>query len=351
MRLEIIKPFDAHAHLRSGSVLRAVLPLAARQFARVVAMPNLAPPLTSAAMVRAYRDEILLACREKHLTVEPVMSLYLTDNTSPGDLETGFREGIIRLAKLYPAGATTNSDSGVTSLKKIFPVLDKMQRLGIVLSVHGEVNDPDVDVFDREAVFIDRVLAPLRRDFPALKIVFEHLTTRKAVEFVLGEGGKGTTGATITAHHLRITRNDMLSGGLKPHYYCMPVAKTESDRQALIKAAVSGNPAFFAGTDSAPHPRTAKECASGAAGCFTHADALALYAQTFDEAGALNMLESFASLNGPTFYGLAMADNPVTLERSGLPQEEIKPILTSDGAEIVPFRDKKPVYWRLMERP
>lgn len=349
MLLTIPRPFDGHVHLRNGSLLRAVLPFTARQFGRAIVMPNLIPPVVTTAMATAYLDEIRAVPLTGNRGFEPLLALYLTDNTDPDDMEEGFRKGVLKVAKLYPAGATTNSDSGVTSIEKIYPVLERLERLGKPLSVHGEVNDPDVDIFDREAVFIDRVLIPLRRTFPGLKIVFEHLSCRKAADYVAAESGSGLLAATITAHHLRISRNDLLLGGLHPHQYCMPIVKKDSDRQALIKAAISGNPAFFAGTDSAPHPRTAKEQASGASGCFTHMNAVPLYAQVFTNANALDKLASFVSCHGPAFYGLVPETTTITLEQTNQPSDDLKPILTSDGAEIIPFRDNAPVSWRIAE--
>jgi dihydroorotase len=348
MTLTIPRPFDGHAHLRDGATLRAVLPYTARQFGRAIAMPNLIPPVTTTALAKAYRDEIrAVSCTLKR-GFEPFMALYLTDNTDPQDLEWGFREGVLTVAKLYPAGATTNSASGVTAINKIYPVLERLERLGKPLSIHGEVNDPDVDIFDREAVFIDRVLIPLRRDFPALRIVFEHLSCREAVDYVNAESARGNLAATITAHHLRVSRDDLLLGGLHPHLYCMPIVKKDSDRQALIKAATSRNPAFFAGTDSAPHPRTAKEGAQGASGCFTHVNAVGLYAQVFEGANALENIASFVSRHGPAFYGLPPETAEITLERMSEPLNDLKPILTGDGAEIVPFRDNAQVMWRVV---
>ncbi len=348
MRLTLKKPFDGHAHLRDGDVLKAVLPHAALNFCGAVVMPNLKPPVTTTAMAMAYRDEIIAAL-PPGMDFTPFMTVYLTDHTFPSDLGQGFKDGVLAAAKLYPANATTNSELGVTDIQALAPVLEKMQAIGMPLSVHGEVADDNVDVFDREIAFIDRVLTPLRRHFPSLKIVFEHITTRQAVDYVLAEGQSGALAATITAHHLRITRSDMLKNGLRPHFYCMPVAKREADRQALIAAATSGGTMFFLGTDSAPHPRAAKETAAGSSGCFTHINALALYAQVFADAGALDRLEAFASLNGPAFYGITTADSTLTLEQSpSSPLTPLKPILTASNAEIVPFQDDKPLHWRLV---
>ncbi len=350
MRLTLAKPFDAHLHVRSGALMKAVLPFTARAFGAAVIMPNLKPPVATTAMAKAYRDEICTAL-PAGTDFTPLMTLYLTDHAFPSDLGQGFKDGILAAAKLYPAGATTNSDLGVTDLQVLAPVFEKMQTIGMPLLIHGEVTDPSVDIFDREAVFIDRMLIPLRRHFPGLKIVFEHITTRRAVEYVLAEGENGMLAATITAHHLRINRNALFKDGLRPHYYCLPVAKREEHRLALIGAATSGGSMFFLGTDSAPHPRTAKESACGCAGVFTAVNALALYAQTFAEAGALDRLEAFASLNGPAFYGLSPSSLSVTLEQTNVPEDRIKPILTGEGEEIVPFHDDAPLLWRLSDMP
>jgi dihydroorotase len=276
------------------------------------------------------------------------MTLYLTDSTDADDLARGQAEGIVTAAKLYPAHATTNAEHGVTDVRKIAAVLERMQRIGMPLLVHGEVTDASVDVFDREAVFIERVLHPLRRDFPELKIVFEHITTKDAADYVAAEGGKGRLAATITPHHLLINRNAMFMGGVRPHYYCLPVAKRETHRLALIKAATSGAPMFFLGTDTAPHARSAKESACGCAGIFCAPRALELYAQVFDEAGTLSKLEDFASRNGPAFYGLPLNEGRITLEKLG-GETDIKPILTGDGQEIVSFVPLSPLRWRLGE--
>jgi len=350
MLITIPKPFDAHAHLRNGDLLKIVAPHIARQFAYAIVMPNLKPPVTTMTQAIAYRDEIRAAL-PKDTDFKPLMTLYLTDRTYPSEAGRSFKEGIVAAAKLYPANATTNAQEGVTDLQVIAPVLEKMQEIGMPLSIHGEIADPTVDIFDRENVFIDRVLIPLRRHFPDLKIIFEHITTKKAVDYVLAEGQDGLLAATITAHHLRINRSDMLHKGLRPHYYCMPVAKRESDRQALITAATSGGRMFFIGTDSAPHPRTAKESATGAAGCFTHINALALYAQAFADAKALDRLAAFASLNGPAFYGLPASTATIELEHTADPRPPLKPILTSDGAEIIPFQDDAPLFWRTVDKP
>jgi dihydroorotase len=310
-------------------------------------MPNLKPPVTTTAEAAAYRDRILAALPQG-MHFKPLMTLYLTDETNAEDVTRGFKEGILTAAKYYPAHATTNAEHGVTALKNIYPVLEVMQRLGMPLLVHGEVTDPEVDVFDREAVFIERALIPLRRDLPGLKIVFEHITTEEAAHYVTAEGPKGPLAATITAHHLMINRNAMFTGGLRPHYYCLPIAKRERHRLALIKAATaSTNQMFFLGTDTAPHTKTAKESACGCAGIFSAPQALALYAQVFDEAGKLDRLEAFASLNGPTFYGLPINEDTVTLEKALPAEADLKSILTVKGEQIIPFTPTSPLTWRM----
>lgn len=346
--LTIPRPDDWHVHLRDGDMLKAVLPYTARHFARAIVMPNLRPPVVTSAQVRAYRKEIL-AVLPKGLDFMPLMTLYLTDTTDAGDLIRGHQEGVITAAKLYPAHATTNADAGVTDIKRIYPVLERMQKIGMPLLVHGEVTDPDVDVFDREAVFIETILKPLRRAMPELKIVFEHITTKEAAAYITAEGKKGNLAATITPHHLLINRNAMFMGGLRPHYYCLPVAKREKHREALVKAATSGLSMFFLGTDTAPHERKAKESACGCAGIFSAPHALALYAQVFDEAGALSHFENFASRNGPAFYGLPVNKGLIKLEKVSSPAAEIKPILTGNGAEIIAFRSLTPINWRVAE--
>jgi dihydroorotase len=344
--LTIPRPDDWHVHLRDGAMLKAVLPFTARVFARAIVMPNLKPPVTTTARAKAYRDEILAAL-PKGASFTPLMTIYLTDATDADDLARGHKDGIITAAKYYPAGATTNSDQGVTSIKKIYPVLERMQKIGMPLLVHGEVTDLEVDVFDREAVFIDRILKPLRRDMPELKIVFEHITSCEAVDYVAAEGGKGKLAATITAHHLLINRNAMFAGGVHPHFYCLPVAKREKHRAALVKAATSGKAMFFLGTDSAPHTKAAKESACGCAGIFSAPHALALYAQAFDDAGQLPHLMDFASHFGPAFYGLPVNNDLITLEKIAISEGDIKPILTGNGGQIVPFIPLSPVLWRV----
>jgi dihydroorotase len=346
--LTIPRPDDWHVHLRDGDILQAVLPYTAGVFGRAIVMPNLKPPVTTAAQAQKYREEIKAALpRDSAFT--PLMTLYLTDQSSADDLAKGHAEGIVTAAKLYPANATTNSEQGVTDFRKISPVLERMQKIGMPLLVHGEVTDPAVDIFDREAVFIDKIMKPLRRSFPALKIVFEHITTEEAASYVAEEGKRGTLAATITPHHLHINRNAMFAGGIRPHYYCLPVAKREKHRQALIKAATSGGAMFFLGTDTAPHTRAAKESACGCAGIFCAPRALEMYAQAFEEAGRLGALGGFASRHGPAFYGLPVNKDMITLEKTPFREPEIKPILTGNGPQIVSFAPIEPLAWRLVK--
>src|SRR4051812_27876755 len=300
MQLTITRPDDWHLHVRDGAAMTSVVRHSAAQFARALIMPNLKPPIITAAMANAYRERIVAAV-PKAFGFQPVMSLYLTDNLPPSEIVRAKAAGVVAV-KLYPAGATTNSQMGVTDLRKSFHTLDMMQQEGMLLLLHGEVTDPQVDVFDREAVFIDRQLIPLRRDFPELKMVMEHMTTREAVQYVT-ESDRFMAG-TITAHHLLDNRNAIFTRGLRPHLYCLPVLKREVHRQALVQAATSGNPKFFLGTDSAPHPAALKEHASGCAGCYTALSAMELYAEAFEAAGALDQLEAFASFHGADFYGL-----------------------------------------------
>ena len=332
--LTIRKPDDWHVHLRDGETLQRVAPYTARQFARAIVMPNLMPPITTVEAARDYRKRILEATAPGFT---PLMTCYLTDRTDPDEVARGHSEGVWVAAKLYPAGATTNSDSGVTDIRNIYPVLARMEKIGMVLCVHGEVTDPDVDVFDREAVFIDRVLTRLVSDFPELKIVLEHITTADAVDFV----SSGRVAATITPQHLVINRNAIFAGGLRPHAYCLPVAKREEHRLAVRRAAVSGKANIFLGTDSAPHPRHAKESACGCAGIFNAPFALESYATVFEEEDALDRLEAFASINGALFYDLGVNEETVTLERwtVEVPQE-------IDG--IVPFHAGECLRWRLL---
>ncbi len=318
-KITIPVPDDWHLHLRDGDLLAAVLPATVRDFGRALVMPNLKPPVTTAAAAAAYRERIR-ALLQAGSGFEPLMSCYLTDHTNPDDLRAGRRDGVFVAAKLYPAGATTNADAGVTSLAKLHRVFETMQDIGLPLLVHGEVADPEVDVFDREAVFIDTLLAPLRRDFPALKLVLEHVTTREGVQFVCDAAGP--TAATLTPHHLAINRNAMFERGIRPHMYCLPVAKREVHRRALRAAAVSGNPRFFLGTDSAPHLRVLKEHDCGCAGVYNAPTALACYAQVFDEEHRLERLADFASRFGAAFYGLPVNSRALTLERVASAHDE-----------------------------
>jgi len=335
--LTIRRPDDWHVHLRDGEMLKAVAPYTARQFARAIVMPNLVPPITTVDAANAYRDRIAAAAGAGFT---PLMTCYLTDQTSPDEIARGYEMRAWIAAKLYPAGATTNSASGVTNIRNIYPVLKRMQAIGMVLCVHGEVTDPDVDVFDREAVFIERILEPLTRDFPALKIVLEHITTIQAVEFVKAMGPN--VAATVTPQHLIINRNAMFAGGLRPHAYCLPVAKREEQRLAVRKAATSGSPKFFLGTDSAPHTREAKESACGCAGIFNAPFALESYAGVFEEEGALDKFEAFASVNGPNFYGLPLNDGMVTLERAELE-------VPAEIAGVVPIHAGETLRWRFAD--
>jgi dihydroorotase len=341
--LTIRRPDDWHLHLRDGAALEAVLPYTARQFARAIVMPNLTPPVTTAAAARAYRDRIRAAL-PAGLAFTPLMTAYLTDDADPDDLAAGFRDGTLVAAKLYPAHATTNSSAGVTDIRHIDQALERMAEIGMPLLVHGEVTDPEVDIFDREAVFIDSVLEPLTLRVPTLRIVFEHATTDRAVEFVRESGSN--IGATITPHHLLLNRNAMFQGGIRPHHYCLPVIKRERHRLALVEAATSGDPHFFLGTDSAPHAVSAKESACGCAGIFNALTAIELYAEIFDAAGALDRLEAFASVNGPRFYGLPANPDTMTLERS----QTLVPsgVALPGGGEIRPFRAGETVAWRIL---
>jgi dihydroorotase len=333
--LTIRRPDDWHVHLRDGEMLRRVAPYTARQFARAIVMPNLVPPITTVEAAAAYRDRIIAAAGPGFT---PLMTCYLTDDTNPDELQRGFEEKAWIAAKLYPAGATTNSASGVTDIRRIHPALERMERIGMIFCVHGEVTDPEVDIFDREAVFIERVLDPVVREFPALKIVFEHITTKEAAQFVEG-AGEGIA-ATVTPQHLIINRNAIFAGGLRPHAYCLPVVKREKHRLAVRKAATSGSSKFFLGTDSAPHSREAKESACGCAGLFNAPFALESYVQVFEEEDALDKFEAFASVNGPSFYGLPINEETVTFER-----EELQVPDEIDG--LVPFHAGDVLRWRL----
>jgi len=339
--LTLRRPDDWHVHLRDGVLLAACAVHTARQFARAIIMPNLVPPVTSVAEAAAYRDRIRKAV-PADLKFEPLMTCYLTDGADPAELARGKEEGVWVAAKLYPAHATTNSAHGVTSMDRVAKGLEAMERAGMPLLVHGEVTDPDVDIFDREAVFLDKVLAPLLKRHPGLKIVLEHITTREGVAFV--EANPGRMGGTITPHHLSYNRNAIFKGGIRPHFYCLPIAKREEHRLALRRAATSGNPAFFLGTDTAPHTTDTKECACGCAGVFNAPVAIQVYAQVFAEEGALDRLEAFASLNGPRFYGLPANEERVTL-RAVAPDVPQSVEVRGLGKTITVFRPDTPVGW------
>jgi dihydroorotase len=341
--LSLTRPDDWHLHLRDGAALAAVLPFTARQFGRAIVMPNLRPPVTTAAAAVSYRERILAALPADGpgAAFEPLMTLYLTDNTPSDEIVRAKAAGVVAL-KLYPAGATTNSDAGVTDIRKTYATLEAMQREGLLLLVHGEVTDGDIDIFDREAVFIDTVMQPLRRDFPELKVVFEHITTQDAADYVAGSDAH--TAATITAHHLLYNRNALFTGGLRPHYYCLPVLKKERHRQALVRAATSGSSKFFLGTDSAPHAAVMKEQSVCGAGCFTAPAALELYAEAFETAGALDKLEAFASHHGADFYGLPRNTGSVTLKRQPWTLPETLPF---GDALIKPLRAGDTLNWKL----
>ncbi len=340
--LTIRRPDDWHLHLRDGAMLAAVLPESARHFTRAIIMPNLVPPVVTGVQARAYRDRIMAALPEG-MDFTPLMTLYLTEETDPDDVAAAHAEGLITAVKLYPAGATTNSASGVRDFDRVRGVLEKMAEVGLPLCVHGEVTDPEVDIFDREAAFIDRVLDPIRRVTPGLRVVMEHVTTSDAVAYVTSQDRD--LAATITTHHLVINRNHMLVGGIKPHYYCLPVAKREDHRLALRAAATSGDARFFLGTDSAPHTDPLKESACGCAGCFTATNTLSILAHVFEEEGALDRLEGFTSLNGPAFYGLPPNEARITLTK-GDPVPYPDKIDTGDGPVTV-FDPGFPLHWRV----
>lgn len=339
-RLVIRRPDDWHVHLRDGAMLQGVADHTARQFARAIVMPNLAPPVTSIKAARGYRERILSAISHD-AAFTPLMTCYLTDNADPKEIERGFQEGIFTACKLYPANATTNSSHGVTDIKIIYAVLETMQRIGMPLLVHGEVTDAEIDIFDREAVFIERVLTPTAKAFPELKIVFEHITTSDAADFVTGSGDK--IAATITPHHLEFNRNAIFQGGIRPHYYCLPVAKREKHRLALRRAATSGSTKFFLGTDSAPHAISDKESACGCAGVFNAPFALESYAKVFEEEGALDKLEGFASEHGPGFYGLPLNEERIALERNEI---RVPDTIAAGDKRLVPFHAGSALGWR-----
>ena len=346
--LQLRRPDDWHVHLRDGAMLQAVAPATARVFARAIVMPNLSPPITTVAMARAYRERILAVvaaaapANTPAAAFTPLMTAYLTDDTDPAELERGQAEGIFTACKLYPANATTNSAAGVTDLAQLTRVFETMERIGLPLLIHGEVTDPEVDVFDREAVFVERHLTPLLMNHPGLRVVLEHITTTEAADFV--RSASPNLAATITPHHLHINRNALFRGGLRPDLYCLPVAKRERHRQALRAAATSGNPKFFLGTDSAPHPRSAKESACGCAGIYNAPHALESYATVFEEEGALDRLEAFASEFGPRFYGLPLNEDTITLER----HDQLVPQRLGEGdLAVVPFHAGELLDWRV----
>ncbi|MDY0006872.1 MAG: dihydroorotase [Spongiibacteraceae bacterium] len=342
--ITLTRPDDWHVHLRDGAALSATVAGTARTFGRAIVMPNLVPPVVTTAQALAYRQRIIDAQAALPRQFEPLMVLYLTDNTPADEIARARDSGLVYAAKLYPAGATTNSDSGVTDLGKLDAVLEALQKQGLPLLVHGEVTDADIDIFDREAVFIERSLAPLVQRYPALKVVLEHITTADAADFV--RSAPDTVAATITAHHLLYNRNHMLAGGIRPHYYCLPILKRSRHQQALIDAATSGNPRFFLGTDSAPHARDAKETACGCAGCYTAYAALELYAEVFDQAGALHRLEAFAAHFGADFYGLPRNPDQITLRRQTwrAPTE-----LAMGNSRLIPLRAGEELHWQLVE--
>jgi dihydroorotase len=340
--LTLIRPDDWHVHLRDGVVLADVVPHTAAQFARAIVMPNLKPPVVTTTMAAAYRDRILAAVPQG-MKFEPLMTLYLTDNTPPDEIRRATESGFVKGVKLYPAGATTNSDAGVTDIQRCMRTLEVMQETGLPLLIHGEVTDHEVDVFDREAAFIDRILQPLRKSLPALRVVFEHITTKDAVDYV--RDADGEIAATITAHHLMYNRNAIFQGGIRPHYYCLPILKREVHRQALVDAATSGSPRFFLGTDSAPHPKGLKEHACGCAGCYTALHAMELYAEVFEAVNALDKLEGFASLFGPDFYRLPRNTEQVTLQKREwvIPDE-----LTLGDTVLVPLDAGRALAWKII---
>ena len=339
--LTLARPDDWHLHLRDGAMLRAVLPWTARDFARAIIMPNLVPPVVTGAQAAAYRDRILAALPDG-AAFEPLMTLYLTEDTDPEDVAAAHASGLVKAVKLYPAGATTNSASGVTNFDTVRPTLERMAEIGLPLCVHGEVTDPEIDIFDREAVFIDRVLDPVRMATPGLRVVMEHITTADAVAYARAQDD--SLGATITTHHLVINRNHILAGGIKPHYYCLPVAKRETHRLALRNAATSGEARFFLGTDSAPHTDANKLLPCGCAGCFTAPNTMPILAHVFEEDGALDQLEAFTSLNGPAFYRLPVNTDTITLARTA---PDLPTVIDTDDGPVTIFDPGFPLQWRV----
>ena len=343
MQITLTRPDDWHLHLRDGEALASVLAHTARQFGRAIVMPNLKPPVTTVERAQAYRDRIVAAL-PAGASFEPLMTLYLTDNTPPSEIARAAASGFVKAVKLYPAGATTNSDDGLTDIAKAYAVLGEMERVGLPLLVHGEVTDAKIDLFDREKVFIDTVLQPLIQRFPKLKVVMEHITTKDAAEFVANS--PSTVAATITAHHLLYNRNAIFQGGVRPHWYCLPVLKRETHRQALVAAAISGNPKFFLGTDSAPHAKQTKEAACGCAGCYTAYAAIELYAEAFEAAGALDKLEAFASFNGPDWYDLPRNSGTITLAKENWMVPAEYSYIAADT--IVPLRAGETLSWKML---
>lgn len=340
--LTMIKPDDWHLHLRDGTEMASVLPDTTRRFARAIVMPNLRPPVTTTAMAQQYQQRILAAL-PTGAVFEPLMTLYLTDNTAPEEIVKAKQSGVVHGVKLYPAGATTNSDSGVTDIHKCYPAIEKMQSVGMPLLVHGEVTDAEIDVFDREKVFIERIMQPMLQAFPNLRVVFEHITTQDAAEFVTE--ASANVAATITPHHLLMNRNAMFTGGIRPHHYCLPILKREKHRRALVKAATSGNPKFFLGTDSAPHAKSAKESDCGCAGMYNSINALELYAEVFEQAGALDQLQGFASFHGADFYQLPRNQSTITLRK----QDWTTPASLPFGdEELIPLRAGQLIHWQLV---
>ncbi len=343
MEITLTRPDDWHLHLRDDALMASVLPDTARQFARAIVMPNLRPPVTTTAQAVAYRERILKAL-PAGMKFEPLMTLYLTDNTSAEEIRKAKASGVVHAVKLYPAGATTNSDAGVTSLSKTYAALEEMQRCGMPLLVHGEVTSADIDIFDREAVFIARVMQPLLKDLPNLRVVFEHITTKDAAQFVTS--APATIAATLTPQHLLYNRNAMLVGGIRPHFYCLPILKRETHRQALVQAATSGSPKFFLGTDSAPHAQHTKENACGCAGCYSAHSAIELYAEAFEAAGALDKLEAFASFHGADYYGLARNTEKITLKKE---EWHMPHTVEFGGSQLVPLRAGEAMKWKLVK--
>ena len=342
-RLEITRPDDWHLHLRDGAALGSVVADTARQFARAIVMPNLKPPVATVAQAEAYRARIL-ACLPADTRFQPLMTLYLTEATAPDEIARAKASGFVHAVKYYPAGATTNSQSGVRELAHVYPVLEAMEEHGLPLLMHGEVTDPAVDIFDREHAFIERQLIPLRERFPQLRMVLEHITTRAAAEFI--RAAPAHVGATITAHHLLLNRNAIFAGGIRPHHYCLPVLKRETHREALVKVATSGSPKFFLGTDSAPHAKSTKEAACGCAGCYTAHAGIELYAEAFEQAGALDKLEAFASFNGPDFYRLPRNADTITLAKESWAVPAALDYLPGDP--LVPLRGGETIGWKLV---